>query len=365
MGMATGPTKYPREVHQLSTNESSSKPIQFGIRLPVAGPLATPEAIRRMAQRAEALGFDVVWVHDFISWTSYQNATHVSCGSVEAVEAAGAGATPNFYESLTSLAFTAGITQRVNLGIAVLCLPFRNPIIAAKQVACIDALSGGRLILGVGVGAAKSTHNVDFEVLGVPRTDKYARTRDYLRAMQQIWTTDHSEYTGEFVSFESSEFFPKPVQKPYPPVWFGGGGPKSVELVAEFGDGWLPPWVSPTEYPRRIAELREAADKYGRAGTAFDIGTEVYVCVDDESQKARIKAARTTGVLPEGFADDATPEAVEAAGLIGSTVEVCDKLALYVEAGVRCYEMKFIYHSTSDYEAQLELFAEKVIPSFL
>lgn len=348
----------------MSISSTQQKPVQFGIRLPVAGPLATPEAIKRIAQRAEALGFDVIWVHDFIAWTSYQNATHVSCGSVEAVDAAGPHARPTFYESLTSLAFCSGITQKVKLGIAVLCLPFRNPIIAAKQVACVDSLSGGRMILGVGVGAAKSTHNVDFEVLGVSRTDKYARTRDYLRAMREIWTTEHSEYSGEFISFESSEFFPKPAHEPNPPIWFGGGGPKSVELVAEFGDGWLPPWVSPTEYPRRIAELLEAADKYGRADTSFDIGTEVYVCLDNESQEARSKAARTTGVLPEGFADDATPDAVDAAGLIGSTEEVTDKLALYIEAGVRCYEMKFIYHTVSDYESQLELFAEKVIPSF-
>lgn len=349
----------------MTIDASTQKPVQFGIRLPVAGPLASPEAIKRIAQHAEALGFDVVWVHDFLAWTNYQNSTHVSCASVEAVEAAGGpDAPPNFYESLTSLAFCAGITSQAKLGIAVLCLPFRNPIIAAKQVACIDSLSGGRMILGVGVGAAKSTHNVDFEVLGVSRADKYARTRDYLRAMLEIWTTDHSEYSGEFISFQSSEFFPKPAQKPYPPIWFGGGGPKSVELVAEFGSGWLPPWVSPTEYPRRIAELREAADKYGRADTPFDIGTEVYVCVDGDAQTARNKAARTTGVLPEGFADDATPEAVEAAGLIGSAEEVRDKLARYVEAGVRCYEMKFIYHTVADYEQQLELFAEKVITNF-
>lgn len=348
----------------MTTASANEKPVQFGIRLPVAGPLATPQAIRQIAQRAESLGFDVVWVHDFIAWTSYQNATHVSCGSLEAVEAAGPGAPPTFYESLTSLAFCAGITHQVKLGIAVLCLPFRNPIIAAKQVACVDALSGGRLILGVGVGAAKTTHNVDFEVLGVSRADKYARTRDYLRAMLEIWTSDKSEYSGEFITFESSEFFPKPAQKPHPPIWFGGGGPKSVELVAEFGDGWLPPWVSPDEYPRRIGELREAASKYGRGDVAFDIGTEVYVCVDGDSQMARNKSAKTTGVLPEGFADDATPEAVAAAGLIGSAEEVRDKLGRYVEAGVRAYEMKFIYHTVRDYEAQLELFAEKVIPSF-
>ena len=140
--------------------------MQFGIRLPVSGPLATPDAITRVAVEAERLGYDVVWVNDFIAWTTYQNSTHVSSGSLEAVENAGPDAEPTYFESLTTLSYVAGVTHAIKLGIAVLCLPFRNPIIAAKQVANVDVLSGGRMILGIGVGAAKSTHNVDFEVLG-------------------------------------------------------------------------------------------------------------------------------------------------------------------------------------------------------
>lgn len=345
-------------------NSNDGRPIQFGIRLPMAGPLASPEAIRRVAQEAELLGYDVVWVHDFIAWTSYQNRTHVSCGSVEAVEAAGGGAAPTFFESLTGLSYVAALTSTIRLGIAVLCLPFRNPVIAAKQVANIDVLSGGRLILGVGVGAAKTTHNVDFEVLGVSRLDKYARTRDYLRAMLEIWHNDQPQYAGQFVSFPETEIAPKPVQQPHPPIWFGGGGPKSVDLAAEFGTGWLPPWVSPEEYPARIEELREAAREHGRADVTFDIGTEVYVCVDQEGDVARSNAARTVGVLPEGFADDATAAAVEAAGLIGSAPEVRDKLRKYVSAGVHCYEMKFIYHDIDHYVEQLRLFAQTVFPDY-
>lgn len=341
--------------------ETGKPPVQFGIRLPVVGPLASPDAITRVAREAERLGYDVVWVNDFIAWTTYQNSTHVSSGSLEAVENAGPDAEPTYFESLTTLSYVAGVTDAIKLGIAVLCLPFRNPIIAAKQVANVDVLSGGRMILGIGVGAAKSTHNVDFEVLGVSRVDKYDKTKDYLRAMIEIWTSPKPAYEGPFISFPETEFAPKPAQKPYPPIWFGGGGDKSVELCAEFGSGWLPPWVVPDEYPGRIARLQEAAARYGRDGVTFDIGTEVYVCIANESSAASASAAKTVGVLPEGFNADATAAAVEAAGLIGSPEEIVDKLGRYVEAGVRCYEMKFIYHTIDDYVEQMQMFAERVI----
>lgn len=337
---------------------------QFGVRLPVAGPLAGPEAIRTVAQGAERLGYDAVWVHDFIAWTDYQDRHHVSCGSVEAVEAAPADYRPAFFESLTNLAFLAGITSRIRLGVAVLCLPFRDPIVAAKQVACIDVLSGGRVILGVGVGAAAVTHNVDFEVLGVPRGDKYVRTRDYFRAMREIWTSEKPAYTGKFVSFPETEIFPKPVQKPFPPVWVGGGGPRSVDIAAQFATGWIPPWIAPAEYPARIQGLRELAREKGRGDVDFTIATEVYVCVAPTDGAAWDKARRTLTVLPQGFAEDATPQAIEASGLVGSPATLRTKLGEYVDAGVTHYEMKFVYRDVPDLLEQLRLFGADVAPTF-
>lgn len=338
--------------------------VEFGIRLPVAGPLASAAAVRRISQVGEELSYDCLWVHDFIAWTKAQDRTHVSCGSLEAVEAAGEDYPPVFMESLTNLAFVAGITSRIRIGVAVLCLPYRNPIVAAKQVANIDVLSNGRLILGVGVGAAKSTHNVDFEVLGVSRADKYARTRDYLRAMIAIWTQERPSYEGPFVSFPETEFAPKPIQRPFPPIWIGGGGPKSIDIAAEFASGWLPPWIAPDQYPGKVQELREAARQYGRQDTAFDIGTEVYVSIAETSEQAQKQAVHTLGVLSEGFADDATPQAIQAAGLIGSPDEITEKLKRYVAGGVKHYEMKFVYQSVDHYAEQLQLFSERVIPNF-
>ncbi len=138
--------------------------VEFGIRLPVGGPLANTSDIARAARRADALGYDAVWVHDFIVWTHMQDKTHVSCGATELVKE---DTPPNFYESLTNLAYLAGITERVKLGVAVLCLPYRNPILAAKQLANIDLLSNGRLLLGVGPGPSETRKHPDWP-LGAP-----------------------------------------------------------------------------------------------------------------------------------------------------------------------------------------------------
>lgn len=339
-----------------------SKPTEFGVRLPVAGPLAGPSAAREIAVHSEELGFHAVWVHDFIAWTTYQDQHHVSCGSVEAVEAS--DSPPLFMESLTNLAYLAGVTNTIRLGIAVLCLPYRNPIIAAKQVANIDFLSDGRLILGIGTGAPKSTNNVDFEVLGVERKTKYHVTRDYLRAMTQIWTADRPAYEGEYISFPETEIFPKPVQRPFPPIWAGGHGPTAMDIVAEFCTGWIPPWIPPEEYPGRIEHIHELAREKGRSDVEFDIATEVYVSLDEDGDRALSNARKTLEVLPYGFDHTATPEAVAQAGLIGSPEELNEKIGRYVDAGVNHYEMKFIYHTVEHLSEQLELFAKEIMPNF-
>ncbi len=339
-----------------------STPTEFGVRLPVAGPLASPTAAKDMAVLGENLGFHAVWVHDFIAWTTYQDQHHVSCGSVEALEAS--DAPPLFMESLTNLAYLAGVTDTIKIGIAVLCLPYRNPIVAAKQVANIDFLSNGRLILGIGTGAPKSTHNVDFEVLGVDRKTKYDVTRDYLRAMIEIWTSDKPSYDGDFISFPETDIFPKPVQKPFPPIWAGGHGPTAVDIVAEFCTGWIPPWIPPDQYPVRISEIHELAKEKGRADVEFDIATEVIVSLDKDAATARENARKTLAMLPHGFDHTATSEAIAEAGLIGSPEQLNEKLEKYVDAGVSHYEMKFIYHTVDHLAEQLELFAKEVMPNF-
>jgi alkanesulfonate monooxygenase SsuD/methylene tetrahydromethanopterin reductase-like flavin-dependent oxidoreductase (luciferase family) len=144
----------------------------------------------------------------------------------------------------------------------------------------------------------------------------------------------------------------------------GGGGPKSVDIAAEFATGWLPPFIEPDLYPARIQELRDRAAEYGRGDVEFDIATEVYVSIARTREQAQAQAVRTLGTLTEGFSDHPDPERIQAAGLIGTPDEIGEKVERYVAAGVRAYEMKFIYQSLDHYDEQLTLFREEVISRF-
>lgn len=332
---------------------------EFGVRLPVAGPLAGASAIVAVATASERLGFGHVSVHDFIAWSNFQDRTHISCGSVEVVDAAGPAGPANFYESLQSLAFTAGVTKSIRLLLSVLALPYRNPIVAAKQIATLDCLSGGRLVLGIGVGASTATHNSDFELLGVPRSDKYSRTLDYFRGMQALWTHDRPAYSGRFVQFGPTQMDPKPVQRPYPPIWVGGGGPKSVAIAAEIGDGWIPPWLAPQEYPARIAELNRQAESYRRG--PLTVATTMPALIAETDEEARRLAGPSLSVMTTGFAADATPEAIDRSGLIGSPGSIAKRVREYQAAGISAFELRFIYQSLDHLLDQLGMFASRVI----
>lgn len=334
---------------------------EFGVRLPAGGPLASPGAMARVARRSEALGYDAVWVHDFIVWTKLQERTHVSCGSVEAIEASGDDP-PIFYESITNLAWLAGITERVRLGVAVLCIPYREPIATAKQIANLDLLSHGRLILGVGVGGAKTGNNQDFEILGVPRSDKWARTTEYVNVMKEIWTGERPSFTGQYVSFPPTDINPKPVQKPYPPIWGSGRLDKSMRVTAEVADGWLPSWIPADEYAAKAEELQQMTREAGR-DVEMTIGNEVYACIAPTSQEARRKSERTIEVLHHGFGSNPPVELISRASLVGSPAEVLDRVGAFVAAGVSHFELKFIYHDIDDLLQQLQLFQEEVMPA--
>lgn len=337
---------------------------EFGVRLPVAGPLASPDAIGQTAQLSEELGYDAVWLHDFIIWTQHLDQAHISCGSAEAVEAAG-DYPPTFYESLSTLSYVAGKTENVKLGVAVLCLPFREPVLAAKQVATIDKLSKGRLILGIGTGAVKSIGNKDFEVLGISRATKYKRTRDYLAAMKAIWRGE-SSYSGEFVEFTEAEVYPLPEQQPHPPIWLGGAGPKALQMAGEFGDGWIPGRVSATEYPKRIEEIREHGQAAGRVVDDFTVASEIYACIGNSDEEAMEKSEKTIATLLSrgGFPTQEAQQSFADHALIGGPSTVADKVRAYVEAGVSHFEMKFIYPTIEDLGDQLRLFAGEVAAQF-
>ncbi|HUZ51881.1 MAG TPA: LLM class flavin-dependent oxidoreductase [Streptosporangiaceae bacterium] len=345
----------------------------FGVRIPCAGALAGPDNMRDAAQEAERRGFDSLWVHDYIIWTKALDRIHISCGSREAVNAAGPDYPPMFYESISNLAFLAGVTSTIKLGLGVLVLPYREPVVTAKQLATIDALSKGRLILGVGQGAAKSTQNVDFEVLGISRADKVARTREYLEAMQRIWSEDSPSLHGTYAKFDDATIYPKPVQQPHPPIWIGGQADKSLEMIADYADGWLSFWISPEQFPRAIAEVHRRLEQRGRNPQDFEVGTEIQIYLAETTERARKEATPTLLAFEEGYAGT-TGGFAESAGsadtlqeiwnssLIGSPADVAAQMHKYVESGCTFFELKFIYRDLPHLFDQLAAFSEEIMP---
>jgi len=196
--------------------------MRFGIMLPHSGALAGVDAIRRVALEAEDLGYDSVWAHDHITYDT-DWFLHRGSGLFEQCQ----GLEPNFYESLSTLTYVAGITQRVKLGTAILVLPLRDPRVLARQAITLQALSKGRLLLGVGIG----DYPRDFRVMGIPYENKNALTDEYLEALTVAFRGGNVSFRGSTVSFENAAYFPK---VPPIPILYGGGV-QSQKMILDRG----------------------------------------------------------------------------------------------------------------------------------
>jgi len=180
--------------------------------------------------------------------------------------------------------------------------------------------------------------------------------------MQAIWTEPKPEYRGDFVSFPETEIFPKPVQHPHPPLWVGGGGPTAMEMVADFGQGWLPTWLTPDDYRDRISMLYAMADQRGRGSESFSIGAEIVACIADTTSEALDVSRATVATLTSGFTVR-SPEQALRTSLIGSLDDVEARVNEYSRAGVTHFEIKFIYLSLDHLDEQLDAFASRFLLS--
>jgi probable F420-dependent oxidoreductase len=206
--------------------------------------LAAPD-FQLIARRADELGYDAINIPEHIVMPD-DLAPHMGA---------------YFPNALTAMAFVAGATTRIQVNSCVIVLPYHNPTVLAKGVATLDVLSGGRVMLTFGVGHAEK----EFEALGVPFQHRGRITDEYVDAMRLLWTEDAPSYQGEFVQFDGIQFEPKPVQRPHPPIWFGGNSAAALRRVARSGTGWMPWLVTPDQLPGRLEELRQTPG-YGERG---------------------------------------------------------------------------------------------------
>jgi alkanesulfonate monooxygenase SsuD/methylene tetrahydromethanopterin reductase-like flavin-dependent oxidoreductase (luciferase family) len=192
--------------------------------------------------------------------------------------------------------------------------------------------------------------------------------------MKSVWTNDVAQYHGKMVDFEGAEVFPKPLQKPHPPIWMGGSAEKSLEMIADYADGWLSFWISPEQFPRAIADLHRRLEKCGRRPESLTVGTEIQIYLADTVERAQKEVEPTMLAFEEGYAGTTGLFAAEAnqadtlaeiwnASLIGSPESVGERISQYLSSGCTAFEMKFIYHSIDHLIEQWEMFWNEVAPS--
>ncbi len=201
--------------------------MKFGVILPNFGPAAARSSILDTTHAAERLGYDSVWLTDHL-----------------ALPQADAERFGLIYETITTLGFLAGSTSRIRLGISSLVLPQRNPLEVAKQLATVDVLSGGRVILAAGIGWSQG----EYENLGYSFTDRGRRMDEALKVLRTLWRGNRvASFQGKYYSFEEVVFDPQPMQAGGPPIWVAGNSPQALKRAILYGDGWHPNMRTPEE----------------------------------------------------------------------------------------------------------------------
>ena len=264
--------------------------MKYGIQLAGGAAVSQRAALKKVAAAAEALGFDSVLIGDHIVIPK-------KITSPWPYDEYVGGKTPYavytdmvWFDPFDTMAFLAAVTERVRLGISVVIVPYRHPFDVARRVATIDVLSGGRFVLGVGVGWLED----EFRLLGIPFAKRGARTREYVAMMQALWTQDAPRFSGDFVELhEDVNVLPRPIQKPHPPIWVGGESTPALRRVAAFGNGWHCGLVLPERIPGLLDRIRGLMDEAGRDFSELEITA---LAASDRTRAHEIDAYRAAGV---------------------------------------------------------------------
>jgi len=284
-----------------------------------------PRLLADYARRAEELGFSGLWTLDSAPGGPTWRAP--------------------ILDGLHTLSSVAAVTREIELGIAVIVLPRRSPVLLAKQLATIDQLSAGRLVVGVGLGGSDQA----LEGLGIPTGRRVRRLVEGVEVLRALWADGEADYEGELYRFSGLALEPTPVQRPGPPVWFGGGAQPALRRAARMGDGWIGSGSSsPEDFLAQIAMLREELAAAGRDRTAFATAKRVYIAVGDDERQATEQLA---AVLDPMYG---RPGMAERCGVCGPPELCVERLGALVDAGAG----ELLLHPLHDPRGQLEALAE-------
>jgi probable F420-dependent oxidoreductase len=273
--------------------------MEFGLHLPASSAGVKPEDLILFAQQAEALGFYCLTIADHVIVPK-----NISIPYPYTVDGKYPG-TGHHLETLTTMSFLAGATQRIRFITSVMIAPYRNPIITAKMLASLDVLSQGRVILGLGVGWMKE----EFENLQAPAYQERGRVTDeYIKAFRELWTNENPSFSGKYCKFSDIIFLPKPVQKPAIPIWIGGHSKQAIRRAARLGDGWHPiggvPTIplEPEDLRKDLQLLAEYAQAAGRDPKTIRVALKGSL-FDREKQIAPGRRRRFLGSAEEIISD--------------------------------------------------------------
>src|SRR5438132_2549697 len=278
--------------------------VRFGIGIPQVQPepRADVAALHRFLRRAEDLGYESAWVLE------------QPVGSARVLE------------PTAVLAHAAAVTSRMRLGTAVILLPLRVPVELAKTLATVDQLSGGRLIAGVALGAWQDR----YPAFGLAAEGRVRRFEEAVLLLKRLWTEPAVTFDGEFWQLDEASVEPKPVQRPHPPLWFGGNAPAAVQRAARLGDGWIGAGSASTaDFAGAHTVLSEALAAERRDPAGFSVAKRVYVAVDEDRERARSRLRDWF----HGFYGK--PDLADRVAVFGSPDACVEGLAEVVRAGAQ------------------------------
>jgi probable F420-dependent oxidoreductase len=285
-----------------------------------------PAAFRAYFARAEELGFDSAWAQ-------------------EGVLAAGP-----LLGAIETMTYAAACTERMRLGCAVFVSTLHSPVHLARSLSTLDQISRGRLEIGLGTGGKGR----QFAAFGVDPDRYLARFTKGIALMKALWTEPEVTFEGEFWQLRDASMEPKPIQKPYPPLWLGGAAPSAVRRAVRLGNGFFGAGASPTaKFAEQVQVARKALAEAGRATEHFPVAKRVYIAVDDDAARAR---ARINAGLEQVYGHRSA--SIEAAAIAGSASACARELRQVADAGAEL----ILFTPLFDQAAQMERLAAEVIP---
>jgi probable F420-dependent oxidoreductase len=315
--------------------------MDYGFSIPTRGPLATPENLLALARRGEELGFSHIAIPDHIVIPRRIESPYPYSTSRKMAGAADG----DCLEQLVLMSYLAASTTKIRMLTSVMVVPHRNPVFAAKALATIDVLSHGRVTVGCGAGWMEE----EFKAIGVPPFAERGKVTDeYLQVFKTLWTDEDPSFDGRYARFQDLSFLPKPVQKPYPPLWIGGESPAALRRVVAYGDAWYPigsnpqfPLDTAKRYSEALARLRDEA---GRA----------------KRDPATVALAFWAPWYKEGRShtlDDGQRQL-----FTGRDAEVAQDISVFQSLGVRHLLFSFVRATLDESLAAMERFTSQVLP---